>query len=74
MSKKIQVEQVVEVSSVPEVSYDLSKFTTKSAMIRYLDSEGVKRGRIAKILSEHFGKTVRYQHVRNVLVTMIKTK
>lgn len=41
-------------------------YNTKSAMIRYLDSEGFKRGDIAK----HLG--IRYQHVRNVLVQPLK--
>ena len=42
-------------------------YPTKSAMIKYLDSMGVKRGRIADELSIVYGKNMRYQHVRNVL-------
>lgn len=38
-----------------------------SQKIRKLDSEGFSRGQIAKYLNK------RYQHVRNVLVTPIKT-
>lgn len=52
------------------VTYDrdelLSKFGTKSAAIRYLDSEGLSRSAIAKLLD------IRYQHVRNVLITPLK--
>jgi uncharacterized protein with HEPN domain len=39
---------------------------TKSAAIRKLASEGEARGEIAKMLK------IRYQHVRNVLITPIK--
>ena len=46
----------------------MKKFVTKSAVIRYLDGEGMKRGEIAKILN------IRYQHVRNVLTTELKKK
>lgn len=44
----------------------LDTLTTKSAKIRYLDSEKFTRGQIAKILG------IRYQHVRNVLITPVK--
>ena len=43
----------------------LEAFSTKSAKIRFLDSKGYSRGDIARILG------VRYQHVRNVLITPI---
>lgn len=39
---------------------------TKSAAIRKLNAEGKDRGTIAKLLG------IRYQHVRNVLITPIK--
>jgi len=41
---------------------------TKSSKIRYLNSYGWKRGEIAKYLN------IRYQHVRNVLITPIKNE
>jgi hypothetical protein len=50
----------------------LRAMTTKAAQIRYLHSAGLKRGEIAKILSEVHGKKVLYQHVRNVLVQVQK--
>ena len=59
----------------PTVSYDperLASYTTLSAKIRYLHSQGMKRSAIAKTLTAHRGKTVLYQHVRNVLVTPVK--
>ena len=43
----------------------LDSFATKSMKIRYLDSRGITRGEISKILN------IRYQHVRNVLITPI---
>lgn len=58
-----------------KLQYDpavLASHTTKSAKIRYLDACGMKRGAIAKLLSQVYGKTVLYQHVRNVLITPLK--
>lgn len=46
----------------------MSEYKTKSALIRYLDSQGWTRGTIAKFMG------IRYQHVRNVLITPIKKK
>lgn len=47
---------------------ELNSLPTVSAKIRYLDSKGFTRSQIAKKLDK------RYQHVRNVLVTPVKTK
>ncbi len=41
---------------------------TTSSKIRFLDSAGVERKTIAKMLNK------RYQHVRNVLITPIKNE
>ena len=71
MSKKNeQVQEKIEGSNdawfiVPSQS-DLEKFSTTSGKIRYLASTGMSRGDIAKKLN------IRYQHVRNVLITPIK--
>ena len=46
----------------------LSDYPSKSAMIRDLSSKGLTRSEIAKIME------IRYQHVRNVLITPIKRK
>lgn len=55
---------------VKETKIDLDKelaaLPTKSARIRYLDSIRWTRSKIAKKLD------IRYQHVRNVLITPIK--
>ena len=45
---------------------ELEQFTTTSAKIRYLNSQGLKNGPISKLLN------IRYQHVRNVLTTPLK--
>lgn len=68
-SQEQPVEQVV---AVEQPKYDvealMSEHKTKSAVIRYLDSQGLKRGEIAKLLN------IRYQHVRNTLVQPLKKK
>ena len=46
----------------------LNAFDTKSAKIRYLDSLNYSRSEIASILK------IRYQHVRNVLITPLTSK
>ncbi len=60
MSKSIEVSKVQE--------KELKSLTTVSSKIRYLDSLGMSRSQIAKKLDK------RYQHVRNVLITPIKTQ
>lgn len=47
---------------------------TKSAQIRALAAEGFPRGEISQILTNHYGKLVRYQHVRNVLETKLASQ
>jgi len=44
----------------------LDSMTTKSSRIRYLNEKGYTRAQIAHILN------IRYQHVRNVLITPLK--
>ena len=54
----------VEVTN-PAIDNELAKFTTMSAKIRYLNSQRMSRGAIAKKLN------IRYQWVRNVLITEV---
>lgn len=55
---------------------DLEKFDNTSKKIRFLSSEGYSTSEIYKIL-KHVGVTtkvggeIRYQHVRNVLITPV---
>ena len=50
----------------------LKKLETTSAKIRYLDKEGLSRADIARSLKYKDGRELRYQHVRNVLITPVK--
>lgn len=66
----------VKITHIPlideQTMNELKTLTTMSSQIRFLDSKGVSRGSISKILSELHKKLVRYQWVRNVLITPIK--
>jgi hypothetical protein len=68
MSKTIKTtETEVETVKVEETLEQLmTRLTSKSAVIRFLASEGKTRGQIAKFMN------IRYQHVRNVLITPVK--
>ena len=66
MAKKVKNVQTNDVMA------ELQNLKGKSAQIRYLDSIGKTRSEIVKIISELHGKEIRYQHVRNVLVTLLK--
>lgn len=56
----------------------MKNLPTKSSQIRYLDSNGYTKGEIAKILTSHYypnnEKKVLFQHVRNVLITPLKSQ
>lgn len=76
MSTKLASKTVASASSnKEEKKYDikqlLTTYKTKSAVIRYLASEGVSRGAIVKIFTDG-GEKMIYQHVRNVLVQPLK--
>ena len=47
---------------------------TKSEQMRYLSALGWKNGPISKYLTQVYGKTVLYQHVRNVLRQPLKSQ
>lgn len=68
-SKTNKVMVNVEVDSL---KVTLEKLQGKSAKIRYLDSIGYSRRRIQDYLNATFGYSLMYQHVRNVLVTLLK--
>jgi hypothetical protein len=61
-----QVEQV-EVAAVATPAELIAKHGNKSKAIRALNAAGSTRGEIAKMLK------IRYQHVRNVLITPVKS-
>ena len=56
----------ITLNSAQKKTYEELK--TKSSKIRYLAAEGFKRGQIAVFLG------IKYQHVRNVLITPLKTE
>jgi hypothetical protein len=65
MSKaKVKEAEVVNTNQIE--NEDVSLYPTKSAKIRYYLSKGYKRSEIAKHMN------IRYQHVRNVEVTLLK--
>jgi hypothetical protein len=49
-----------------QVEAKLAELTSTASKVRYLDGEGFPRGDIARILN------IRYQWVRNVLITPLK--
>lgn len=68
MPKPMGGQQVTDTKQA-EKNFDgkayLAQFPTKSAAIRELAKEGYTRGQISRMLA------IRYQHVRNVLITPI---
>ena len=68
----VAVAEVAEVTAVAEpvvvktAAELIAQYGNKSKAIRALNGEGHKTGEIAKMLG------IRYQHVRNVLVTPVK--
>jgi hypothetical protein len=56
-----------------ELTAELDSCVSLSAEIRLLASKGWKRGDISRTLSARKGRNVRYQHVRNVLITPLKS-
>lgn len=67
--------ETTETAKVEQVAVDvkalLETMETKSAVIRHLASTGMKTGDINKAF-ETAGIKMRYQHVRNVLITPVK--
>lgn len=53
---------------------DLPTNLNVSQTIRFLTSKGLTRGQVVKYFEAHLGRTIRYQHVRNVLITPVKKK
>jgi len=72
MTKSVeQVTQIVTTPPTYNVQELMTKYTTKSATVRYLSSKGLTRSQILKIMKEMFPNML-YQHVRNILVTPVK--
>jgi len=65
MTKKTQKTQAPATLEVP-ANLNVSQ------TIRFLAASGMKRGDIVRYFEAHLGRTIRYQHVRNVLITPVK--
>ena len=63
MAKKTTAKKT---EKVPDLAAKYNKLPTKSAKIRAMSADGMSRADIARALK------IRYQHVRNVLVTPLK--
>lgn len=70
MSAKINAVHAIVLND--EVKAVLETHKTKSAQIRALFALLGDRSTVANILTLHYGKEVKYQHVRNVLITPVK--
>lgn len=70
VTNKVAVE-ATEVAPTWNIHQLMIEHKSKSGVIRYLDSQGVKRGEIVKIFTDGGVKMI-YQHVRNVLITPVK--
>lgn len=66
MNSKEQTVENKEVKATFDAAAFITASGTKSAAIRRLNEQNHSRGDIAKMLN------IRYQHVRNVLITPIK--
>lgn len=65
-AQQVEQTEVKQVEAIQHKLEDLMElFKTRSAVIRFLDSEGHSRGQIAKFMN------IKYQFVRNVLITPI---
>lgn len=51
---------------------DLEENLNVSQTIRALSKHGLSRGDIVRYFEQNLGRTIRYQHVRNVLITPVK--
>lgn len=64
--------EVIEVTLTKEQQKAFNEMITTSAKIRYMNTQKFSTGQIAKYLSKTEGRQIRYQHVRNVLITPMK--
>lgn len=64
--------EVIELQLSKEQKKAFDEQITLSAKIRYLNSQQFSTGQISKFLTKEEGRNIRYQHVRNVLITPMK--
>jgi Holliday junction resolvasome RuvABC DNA-binding subunit len=63
-----------EEKKLPDYDTEKVKTMNVSQTIRYLHSLGYDRGQIVKVFPKVKGRTILYQHVRNVLITPVKVQ
>lgn len=68
------VEKKAELAMTAAQQKVVDGLPTVSARIRYLHGEGYSRSDITKLIPNASGGTLRYQHVRNVLLTPLQTE
>jgi nuclear transport factor 2 (NTF2) superfamily protein len=56
----------------PEQLKALNACTSVASMVRFMNTITTDRGEISRFLSAHLEREVRYQWVRNVLITPLK--
>ena len=76
LNNEVSSEEIVSEVTIESI---IKGGTNTSSIIRNLHSFGLKQNEIYKVLKEHnvttkVGGEIRYQHVRNVLVTQLTTK
>ena len=62
----------VEQKDIDLYKKDLDGHKSISERIRFLNSKGMKTGDISRLLTEYEKRLVRFQWVRNVLITPVK--
>lgn len=70
--EKPEVKEGGEEAKLPNYDVEAIKTMNVSQAIRYLHNQGFTRGQIVKEFPKAKGRTILYQHVRNVLITPVK--
>jgi hypothetical protein len=75
MSKQTNTAEVVVAKATKKALAkfdDMPSNLNVSQTIRWLTGKGLVRGDVVRYFEQHLGRTIRYQHVRNVLITPVK--
>ncbi len=64
--------QVATTKKAAPAKVELASNLNVSQTIRALHDAGLTRGDIVRYFEAHLDRTIRYQHVRNVLITPVK--
>lgn len=72
VNKEVEVTSPTTITTLTKL--DVATLTTKSSIIRFLHSKDYTRSMIVKFFKDELNTPIIYQHVRNVLITPIKTQ